>query len=82
MAVQQLKINYRGIFELLRSDEVQAELVRRARRVAAAAGPGQRVESEVGKRRARAAVITDTAEARVAESKSRNLTRAFGAARG
>lgn len=80
MAVQ-LKINYRGIFELLRSDEVQAELVRRANRVAAAAGPGHRVESEVGKRRARAAVITDTAEARVAE-KHRNLTRAFGAARG
>lgn len=48
----------------------------------AAAGPGHRMESSVGRNRARVAVITDTPAAMVEEARHRNLTRAFGAARG
>lgn len=77
-----VKINRRGVRELLRSDRVLRELQRRARLVAAAAGDGHRIDSQVGKNRARAAVITDTTAARKAEAKNRNLTRAMDAARG
>lgn len=67
--------------DLLKDPRVKAELERRARNVAAAAGPGHMVDSQVQKNRARAAVITVTREARRAEATERNLTRAFNAAR-
>lgn len=76
------KLNRAGVRELLRSPEVKADLEARARRVAARAGDGMRVESATGRNRARAAVITDTIEARRAEAKHRALTSAIDAARG
>ena len=81
MAVQ-IKLNSKGFIELLKSPEIQADLRRRAELVAAAAGPGHKVDVQVGRRRARAAVIMTTWEARRAEAKTRNLTQAFNAARG
>jgi hypothetical protein len=66
----------------MRSAPVQAELARRARAIASAAGPGHRVETEVRRIAARSAVITDTLEARRAEAEDHTLTRAFGAGRG
>jgi len=66
----------------MKSDGVKADLERRARLIAAAAGPGHRVEVEVGRNRARAAVITDTIPAMIAEGRDRNLSRALDAGRG
>lgn len=74
-------VNRKGIRELLRSTEVQRDLQRRAESIAAAAGPGHAVETEVGPNRARAAVVTDSIDAMVAEATSRNLTRALDAGR-
>lgn len=74
-------VNRKGIRELLRSTEVQRDLRRRAESIAAAAGPGHAVETEVGPNRARAAVVTDSIDAMVAEATSRTLTRALDAGR-
>lgn len=74
-------VNRKGIRELLRSTEVQRDLRRRAESIAAAAGPGHAVETEVGANRARAAVVTETIDAMVAEATSRNLTRSLDAGR-
>ena len=76
------KLRREAIRELLTSPQVEAELRRRAERVAAEAGPGHVVDSQRGKRRARAAVITANTEAIVAEARTRNLTRALNAGRG
>lgn len=78
----EIRINRAGIVELLKDPGVQADLRRRGERVAAAAGPGHRVESAVGKKRARSAVIIDDWRAARNEAKNRTLTTAFGAARG
>lgn len=75
------KVNRAGVRKLLRSEGVFRDLERRARAVAEVAGPGHRVDASVGRNRARAAVITDTPEARRAEGRDRNLTRALNAAR-
>lgn len=82
MADFRFELNPPGIGELLKSAEVAADLERRAHAVAAAAGPGHRVESSVTGKRARSAVITDTIEAMVEEATERNLSRSFDAARG
>lgn len=66
---------------LLRSDEVKADLERRARRIAAAAGPGHVVDSDTGRNRARAEVVTGTFEAKRGEAVHHNLTRAIDAGR-
>lgn len=76
-----VKLNRRGMRALLTSSEVRGELEDRAQRIAASAGPGHRVDSETGRNRARAAVITDTTEARIAEATDRTLTRAIDAGR-
>lgn len=76
-----IKLNSRGVREVLRSPGVLADLERRAEAVKRAAGPGHEVEVEVGAKRARAAVVTATAAARRSEATNRTLTRAFGAAR-
>jgi hypothetical protein len=81
MAVERVKLNSRGMRALLRSPEMLADLERRAARIATAAGPGHEVEGSIGRNRARAAVITATAEARIAEAKRRTLTRAIDAGR-
>jgi len=76
------ELNRNGIRELLRSDEVLADLERRGHAIATTAGPGHRVESEKGPNRARVAVITDTIPAMIAEARDRRLTRAIDAGRG
>lgn len=76
-----VKINHKGIRDLLRSEEIAADLEDRAWRVADAAGEGHRVEVSIGPNRARAAIITDTYEAARSEAEDRTLTQAVDAAR-
>jgi hypothetical protein len=75
-----IKLNHAAIARILKVD-VRPILEDMGADVARAAGPGHRVESEVGRNRARVAVITDTHEARVGEATDRTLTRAIAAAR-
>jgi hypothetical protein len=74
-------LNRKGIRELLRSPEVLRDLERRAHNVAAAAGIGYAVDSEVGPNRARASVRTDTIDAMIDEATERRLTKALDAGR-
>ena len=78
MAKSRIVLNRAGVKALLRMPvwvEAPAEAI------AAAAGPGHKVEVTVGPTRARAAVITDTIEAMHAEATERALTRAIDAGR-
>lgn len=77
----EVKWNSKGIKEILRGQPMVDGLEGIAHEIAAAAGPGHRVESEVGKNRARAAVITDTDEAVRSEVRDHTLTRALDAGR-
>lgn len=81
MAETRFVFRYEGLVELLKSGGVLADLERRARAVAAAAGEGHEASAVVGKNRARASVITATAEARRGEAKDHRLLRALDAAR-
>lgn len=81
MAADGVKLDSQGMRELLRSEDVRADLGRRARAIAAAAGPGHQASSTIGRRRALAMVWTDTPEAMVAEARTRKLTRAIDAGR-
>lgn len=81
MANVRVVLTRNGPRDLRRSREVVRDLEARAERIAAAAGPGHRVETEIGQNRARVAVITDTVEAMVAEAIHRTLTRALDAGR-
>lgn len=75
--------NAKGIRELLRSPSVAADLKRRADNVAAAAGGDgleYHVHSEVGKNRARAAVVTGDARTAAVEARDHRLARAIDAA--
>ncbi len=75
-----LKLNSRGMQEMLKSDGVLADVTARAERVATAAGPGMEASSMIGKTRARASVITATPDAMRNEADNKALTRAFGQA--
>lgn len=77
----EIKWNSKGIRQILRGQPMVRALTDSAERMAAAAGPGHRVESEVGKERARAAVITDTSDAVRSEIRDHTLTRAIDAGR-
>lgn len=80
-------VNPKGVDQLLKSPEVLGDLERRGRAIAAAADgntgrPGDhRVESEIGSKRARVAVITDTFNAMHREADQRTLSRALDAGR-
>lgn len=74
-------VNRAGVRELLNSDAIRADLEARAQRIASAAGPGHRVDVGRGRNRARAAVITDTTEARRSEATDGTLSRAIDAGR-
>lgn len=82
-----IKLNHDGIRDVLRSPGVQAELKRRADAIAAAANSaaglddGFVVDVEVGRNRARAVIVTATADAMVAEATNRTLTKSFDAGR-
>jgi hypothetical protein len=82
MARVDIRLNHAAMRDILRSPRVLADLERRAERIASAAGPGHEVESEVGRNRARAAVITSSFEAMHREATSRSLTVAMDAGRG
>jgi hypothetical protein len=81
MANVRIVLNRKGVRDILRSPGVLADLRRRAERIAAAAGPGHEVDSEVGRNRARESVRTDTIDAMVNEATSRTLSRALDAGR-
>lgn len=82
MAKHGIEINAQGMRDILRSEGVRKDLDARARRVAAAAGPGMEASSTIGRRRAMAMVRTATPRARNGEAKDRRLTRAIDAGRG
>lgn len=82
MSNVRIELNSAGVRELLTSAEAQADLVDRARRIAAAAGEGNEAKDDgPGPNRARAVVVTATPAARVAEARDRALTRAIDAGR-
>ncbi len=82
MGKVRIKLNSKGVRDLLRSTEMQNDLKRRAGRIAAAAGEGHRVEVGTTRKRARAVVITETFEAMRAEATDRSLSRSIDAGRG
>ena len=75
-------LNTKGVRELLRSAEVEADVKRRADRVAAAAGEGFEAEADRGPNPARASVRTVTPGAMVDEATNHTLLRALDAGRG
>lgn len=77
----EVKLTAHGPRELRQSAKVQADLLRRARLIAAAAGPGMVATVRVGRTRARASVVTADFAARRAEATGRVLTRAIDAGR-
>jgi len=81
MARTRVTLNRSAVSDLMQSDEVRADLVRRAENIAAAAGSGHEVDSDVGPNRARASVRTVTVEAMYDEATSKRLTRAIDAGR-
>jgi hypothetical protein len=81
MANTRIDVNNPGIRQILKDPAVRADLVRRAQAVAAAAGEGHAVDSQIGPRRARASVRTVTAKAAHKNAVDHNLLRAFDAAR-
>lgn len=81
----QVKLNSRGVRELLRSAGVEADLARRAKNIADAAGgtgAGFESDSDVGRTRARGWAWTDTPAAMRAEATNRTLTTSIDAGRG
>lgn len=79
--VAKVVINRDGARAVRCAPGVLADLERRARAIAAAAGPGMVVRTSVGPNRARAAVITATLRARRGQAKDKRLTRAIDAGR-
>lgn len=77
-----VKLNREGVRELLQSREVQADLTKRARRIASRAGVGHEVEEFKGRNRGRATVRTLSDDAKIAEQFHKNLTNAIEAGRG
>lgn len=76
-----IEMNRKGVEELLKSPEVQADLQRRAEAIAQAAGPGMVAEARVGRTRARASVRTGDFDAILAEARDKALTKAIDAGR-
>jgi broad specificity phosphatase PhoE len=84
MAKVTVKLNRQTIREILRSDRVLADLTRRAAAVAAASSTGDltyEVRSDVGRARARAAVIAAGARTNAHELAHHDLARTIDHAR-
>jgi hypothetical protein len=83
MAKVTVKLNSAGIREVLQSDDVRQDILRRAEAIKAAAGGGDDYEAgaEVVGNRVMGWVVTATAEAKRAEAEDRTLTRALDAGR-
>ncbi|MER2134185.1 MAG: hypothetical protein ABS910_05830 [Arthrobacter sp.] len=82
MAKSKIKLNSSEVRRVLKSREIQADLVSRAERVAAVAGSGFEVRTNIGPNRARAAVVAVSSKAQRAEAKSGALSKALDAGRG
>jgi hypothetical protein len=74
-------LNRKGVRDLLTSDEVEADLRRRAEAIAARAGAGMEAEVSKGRTRARASIRTATPAAMHEEAVRRTLTSALDAGR-
>jgi hypothetical protein len=89
MAGSKVKLNLKAFKELRNSDAVVSDLTARAQRIAdraddgvdSSGGPDHVVFAGKGRQRARAAVVTASAEAMLSEATDRNLTRAVDAGR-
>jgi hypothetical protein len=75
-------LNPEGVRQLLKDPGVLAELERRGRAIASAAGEGMEVQSHVGANRVRVTVRTATVDAQLREATQRVLTNAIGAGNG
>lgn len=81
MARIQFDLNRKGVGDLLKSPEVRRDLERRARAIAAQAGPGHEVATETPGTRVRVTVTTATTQARLNEARHSTLSRAVEAGR-
>jgi hypothetical protein len=75
-------VNQSAIRDLLRSREVERDLLARAQRIARAAGEGYEADSQIGTNRARASVRTVGPAAAMDEAIDHTLLRALDAGRG
>jgi hypothetical protein len=86
--VGKVTVNARNLRQILRSQEALRLVEQRAHRIASAADSaanapgGHEVVSEIGRNRARAAVVTATPKAMYKEATVRSLTSSMGAGRG
>ena len=78
----EIELNRAAVGRLLKSPEIQRELLKRAERMADQAGPGFVADVQVGRTRARAMVKSTDYESMKAEATDRSLTRAIDAGRG
>lgn len=79
-ALKSVKITSKAIKELLRSKELEDDLLRRGNAIAGAAGPGFVAKVSTGsKTRARVNITAETREAWIAQKKTHALERAIGA---
>ncbi len=74
-------LNDRGVRDLLTSDGVKRDLLRRGERIATAAGPDHEAEVTVGRKRARVGIRTTTPAAMEAEASRGSLSSALDAGR-
>lgn len=81
MADVKLRWNMAGFRELRTSARVRADILRRARNVAAVAGDGYRADPSDTRNRARAAVVTDSDAAKADNARNQTLLRALDAGR-
>lgn len=83
MSLKRLDLNLAAFREIRTSPAVMADVTSRARSIAASAGEGHMVDSEItgGRGRARAVVYTATYEAMSKEATDQNLTRSIDAGR-
>ena len=77
----EIKLNSKGIRQILKHDSTRKAAEKRAQAIAVAAGDGYEASSMVGKNRARASVITATTRARRDDAKRGTLLRSAGAGR-
>lgn len=78
MANPRVKLNLKAVNKIMRSPEVEAELVRHAKGIQSAAGEGFEVDSKAHRWVARVYVQTTDYASRREEAKRRTLSRAFG----
>lgn len=74
-----IKLNNKGFRELRKDPNVKADLMRRARKVAEAAGDGFGASESPGKNRARATVGTRSYKGRKRQARDNVLQRALNA---